>query len=135
PDLPARIELDAGAPQPVELDVTVALPAAGSPWAQFKAADAPSESARIVLKPGQSAALPTSDALAGAMARLPGENVLSLTIRPTDGTPLRRVYPVWLSANRYSSEPYADYETRRREARDHLAQMADYDVLAAVAAV
>ena len=135
PHLPATIELDAAAPEAIEIDVTVALPAAGSPWAQFEAADAPSESSRISLKPGESAALPTSDALAKAMARLPGENVLSLTLRPADGTPLRRTYPVWLSANRYSSEPYADYETRRSEARDHLAQMADYDVLATMAAV
>lgn len=135
PDLPATIELDAAALEPVELDVTVALPAAGSPWAQFETADAPSESARIALKPGESAALPTSRALAEAMARLPGENVLSLTLGPADGTPLRRIYPVWLSANRYSSEPYGDYETRRSEALHHLAQMADYDVLATVAAV
>ena len=68
------------------------------------------------------------------MAALPGENTLSLSIRPADGTPLALERHLWVSTQDFSTQPYADYDTRRKEALAHLANMS-YDVLAAAAAV
>lgn len=135
PDLPARLTLDTAAEQPVTLDVTVALPAAGGPWAQFAGVDLPQASARLHLAPGEPVDLPLTDEIATAMAQLPGENTLTLTVRPIDGTPMVVNYPLWASRNRFSTQPYGDYESRRREAVQHLAEMYDYDVFAAMAAV
>lgn len=135
PDLPAMIELDASAPAAAAVEVTVSLPTGGSPWAQFASADVPQATAHLLIQPGQSARLPLTDEIAKAMARLPGENALTLTIRPDDGTPIRQTHALWASSNRFSLQPYADYETRRREAVEHLAAMYDFDVFAAMAAV
>src|SRR4029077_2314025 len=78
--------------------------------------------------------LPITPEVAKAMADLPGENVLSLVFRPTDGTPLQTEYSGWASAADFSMRPYGTYESRLREALEHLAAM-PYDVLGSMAAV
>ncbi|MCB9455793.1 MAG: hypothetical protein H6671_07405 [Anaerolineaceae bacterium] len=134
PDNQGSITLDEAAPAPLTVDVTVTIPDIPSPWGQYVARDIPHAAARLTLQPGESAALPLTETVAGAMARLPGENTLDLTIRPVDGTPIQQRYKIWLSTNRYSHQPYGDYESRRQEALEHLASM-DYDVFAAMAAI
>jgi hypothetical protein len=128
------LELDGAAAAPITVDVTVTIPDIPSPWGQYVADDIPRAAGRLTLHPGGSAELPFTEAVAGAMARLPGENTLDLIIRPADGTPITRSHKIWLSANRYSHQPYSDYEGRRREALEHLGNM-EYDVFAAMAAV
>lgn len=134
PQNSGKIALDQSAPGPIEIDLTVTIPTTGSPWAQFNSEDVPRADVRHRLNPGESADLPLTEGIAQAMANLPGENTLVLTIHPTDGTPIERNHKIWLSRNRYSHQPYGDYEARRREALEHLAGM-DYDVFAAMAAV
>lgn len=134
PNLKGFIELDQAAPAPLEVDLSIGIPTTGSPWAQFASEDVPRATARLNLKPGASAELPITAALAQMMAQLPGENTLDLTIRPADDLPLSRTHKVWFSANRFSLQPYGTYDARRREAIEHLSRM-DYDVFAAMAAV
>jgi len=134
PDLPATVQLDARAPQPVELDAEIDIPLAGSPWAKFGFLELPSGRARLTLEPGQSAELPLSPEIVRAFSRLPGENSLSLHLRPAGGGSLARHAEILAHDCAFSTAPYGDYDSRRAEARGHLAQMS-YDVLAAMAAV
>ncbi|MCB9450431.1 MAG: hypothetical protein H6672_03275 [Anaerolineaceae bacterium] len=134
PQLPGYLELDSAAPEAVTVDATVSLPTTGSPWAQFGVETVPQTTVRLTLQPGERGELPLTDTVVQAMTHLPGENTLLLKITPADGTPVEQTYHVWLSANRYRRQPYGDYDRRRQEAVQHLAQM-DYDVFAAMAAV
>ncbi|MDX1996048.1 MAG: hypothetical protein SF029_26955, partial [bacterium] len=80
------------------------------------------------------AELPITPEVAASMSGVPGENTLLLTLRPADGTPLVNQREIWAARNAYSREPYGDYESRRREALEHLAAM-PYDVPSAMAAL
>lgn len=134
PELPGTIALSEQAPAPLEFEAEVSIPTHGSPWAKFGFLELPSAKTTLALEPGQSGALPLTPEITQAMARLPGENALTLTLRPADGTPLELHREVWVSARTFSTTPYGDYESRRQEARQHLSAMS-YDVMAAMAAV
>lgn len=134
PDPPGTLELSAAATEAVTVHAEVSIPITGSPWARFGWLDLPYAEADLTLAPGQAGPLPLTDDVLHAMASLPGENALTLTIRPADGTPLALHREIWASSNTFSHAPYGDYESRRREALQHLAAM-QYDVFAAMAAV
>jgi len=134
PDPPGTIQLGTDAPTPITLNMEAAISVTGSPWAKFGELKLPYGASQVTLHPGESAPLPITEDVAEAMSHLPGENALTLTIRPDEDIPLAIKRHVWSSGNAFSSTPYSDYESRRREALEHLAQM-PYDVLAAMAAV
>ncbi len=134
PTLPGRISLSAEADAPFTFDARVTVPIPDSPWATLLELDVPEGHAQITLAPGESAELPLTPAVLAAMAGLPGENTLSLTLRPDNGLPLIVQRELWASANTFSHAPYGDYDTRHRELLDHLASM-PYDVLSSMAAV
>ncbi len=134
PKLPGQIALDVGATEAVKVEAEVAVAVPDLPWAKLDALVLPVGKATLTVEPGQSAALPITDEVLYTMAGLPGENSLSLKIRPADGTPLEIHREIWASQQSFSQTPYGDYESRRREALEHLAAM-PHDVLAAMAAV
>jgi hypothetical protein len=131
PKLPGYVWPDPNVSEsiPVEAQVTIPIPENIS-----------TEVDSLVLPIGRSllahlpAEIPLKSEVVEAMAGLPGENTLSLTLRPVDGTPLVVHHDIWASANAFSLQPYGDYESRRREALEHLARM-PYDVPAAMAAL
>jgi len=133
PQLPGYLSLASDAePFAFEAAVTLAIP--DLPWAKLDDLQLPQAVARYTLKAGERAQLPISQSVLESMASVPGENSLSLTLRPTDGTPIEVRHIIWASSRAFSHAPYGDYESRRQEAREHLARMPQ-DVLAAVAAV
>lgn len=133
PDLPGRLSLAAhAAPFGFEAEAQVPLPEFTD--AVISEGVSSHQRVRLSLQPSESAELPITPEVARAMAVAPGENTLTLRLRPADGTPLQVERVVWASANRFSAEPYGDYESRRREALEHLAQM-PYDIPASMAAV
>ena len=134
PSPPGRISLSADAPAPFTFDARVTVPVPDGPWATLLGLDLPAGHAQITLTPGESADLPLTPEVLAAMASLPGENALALTLRPANGLPLAVQRELWASANRFSHAPYGDYDTRQRELLDHLANM-PYDVLSSMAAV
>lgn len=134
PTLPATITLSDAAPAPFTFDARVTVPVPDSPWATLLPLDVPAGSAQITLAPGDSANLPLTPDVLAAMAGLPGENTLSLTLTPANGLPLVAHREIWASANTFSHEPYGTYEQRKAELLDHLANM-PYDVLSSMAAV
>jgi hypothetical protein len=134
PEPPGRITLSPDAPAPFHFDARVTVPIPESPWATLLGVDIPEGHAELTLAPGESADLPLAPEVLTAMARLPGENALSLTLRPANGLPLVVQRELWASAEAFSHAPYGDYETRHRELLDHLAAM-PYDVLSSMAAV
>lgn len=133
-ELPGEVTLPANAADSLEIDMHTTIPITGSPWSRFGQLQLPDGHAEATLTPGSSAPLPLTDEVAAAMARMPGENSLTLTIRPKNGLPLMRQTKVWASNQTYSDQPYGDYNSRLQEALQHLADM-PYDVLAAMAAV
>src|SRR5262249_32109870 len=132
--LPGSLSLAPNARRPVEIEAEVEAPVPENAHAALASLIQPKSQARLSLIPGDSATLPITSQVTHAMASLPGENTLSLNVRPIDGTPLQIKRAVWASENQFSHEPYGDYEARRREALEHLAQM-PYDVPASMAAV
>jgi hypothetical protein len=133
-DLPAKIRLSDAAAEPFSFDARVTVPVPDSPWATLLDLDVPEGQANITLAPGESADLPLTPEVLAAMAGLPGENTLSLTLRPINGMPLEVRREIWASANAFSHAPYGDYDSRQRELLDHLAAM-PYDVPSSIAAV
>lgn len=131
--LPGRIWFDSAASTSCdcEAEVSVSFPEHVLPELSL---ELPTGRSRFTVAPGEAAELPITPEVAATMARLPGENALSLVLRPADGTPLAVHREIWASANEFSQQPYGTYDSRRREALEHLAQM-PYDVLAAMAAV
>lgn len=134
PQLPGHISFASGAPEGVLLEAEVSIPLPESPWATLSARILPKETAKFTVSPGSQAELPITQDVAQAMAQLPGENTLSLHIRPADGTPLQLHREIWASTVNFSVEPYGAYDSRLQEAREHLARM-PYDVPTAMAAV
>lgn len=134
PELPGRIWLDSGASEPFAFEAEVSVPLPENVSAELSAVALPTEHARLTLAPGEAGELPITQEIAHTIASLPGENTLSLVLRPADGTPISIHRDIFASASVFSLQPYGDYDTRRREALEHLAQM-PYDVLAAMAAV
>lgn len=132
PVLPAQIYAQGGEPFEVEARVTLAVP--DLPWANLKDLELPVGDAVLRAADAEPLPLPVTPEVAAAMAALPGENSLRLTLRPVDGTPFRLDREIWASRNAFSSTPYGDYDSRRREALEHLAAM-PRDVQAAMAAV
>jgi len=133
-ELPGQVTLPADASGSLEIELHATIPVTGSPWARFGQLQLPDGHTQATLTPGDSAPLPLTNEVVAAMARMPGENSLTLTIRPKNGLPLMRQTKVWASSRTYSNQPYGDYDSRRQEALHHLADM-PYDVLAAMAAV
>ncbi len=134
PNLPGKVSLDASAPESFTFTAEIGLPVPKTPWAMLNTLTLPKGEATITLAPGESAELPITPEVAESMSGIPGENTLTLTIRPADGTPLSLHREIWAAKNEYSHQPYGDYESRRHEALDHLANM-PYDVPSALAAL
>ncbi|MCK6576666.1 MAG: hypothetical protein L6Q98_01035 [Anaerolineae bacterium] len=134
PTLPGRLWCDPAAEAPITVDVEVGIPLPDTPWAKLIGLTLPRGRARLTLEPGKPADLPITPELAEAFAHLPGENALSLVVRPINGIPLEVRREIWASANAYSRAPYGTYDERIAEARRHLASM-PYDVPASMAAV
>ena len=134
PTLPGAVSLAADAPGPLTVDVEVVAPVPENLNAGLGLDSAPTGAARLTLQPGESAPLPITPAVADAMATLPGENVDIVTFRPVDGTPLTVERYLWASSSDFSLTPYGDYDSRLREAKEHLAAM-PFDVFGSMAAV
>lgn len=132
PTLPGKITLDAAATEPFACTAEVHLPVHDD--VPVNEDDLPVARASLMLAPGEAGNLPITPEVLMPMSRIPGENTLSLFLRPADGTSLVKRFDIWASAERFSDQPYGDYESRKREALEHLAKM-PYDVLAAMAAV
>jgi len=119
---------------PITVTAEIALPTPKQPWAMTNQTNLPVGRAALTVNRDAPADLPLTEAVKAAMAATPGENTLTLTLRPADGTPLAIHREVWGSANPYRHAPYGTYEGRRREALEHLAAM-PYDLQTAMAAV
>jgi hypothetical protein len=132
PKLPGYLTLDPAAAEPFTFIAEVHLPIPEDVPAEPLIL--PEGRARLSLAPSQSGELPITPEVARTMAGLPGENTLSLSLRPAESIPLVMRRDIWASANAFSFQPYGDYDSRRQEALEHLAQM-PFDVPAAMAAV
>lgn len=132
--LPGYIGLDANAAEPFTFDAKIDLPIPENIFAQLTRVERPTGSARLTLQPGERGELPIVTEVTAGMSGMPGENSLSLTLTPADGTPLAVQREMWAGKNQFSRAPYGDYESRRREALEHLANM-PYDIPAAMAAL
>lgn len=132
--LPGHLSLADSAVEPFTFEANVHLPVPAQPWATLLSVSLPEGKSTQTLAPGETGALPISEDVARSMASVPGENTLTLTLKPADGTPISIHREIWASTNQFSLEPYGDYESRRREALEHLANM-PYDVPSSMAAV
>ena len=134
PQLPALIELDANAAAPFSFIAEVELPIPENIFAQLKTIQRPKGITQLSLEAGESGELPIMNDVVAGMSGMPGENSLRLTLRPADGTPLAIQREIWAGKNQFSHAPYGDYESRRQEALQHLAQM-PFDIPSALAAL
>jgi hypothetical protein len=134
PKLPGYLSLDSAGTGPVTVDAEVELPLPENVVAVVAAEAPPSGQSLLTLAPGQVAEIPITPAVAHAMASLPGENTQTLRLRSADGIPVEIEREIWASTSAFSYKPYGDYNSRRREALEHLARM-PYDVPAAMATV
>jgi len=132
--LPGFISLDEHTAEPFTFEAKVELPIPKNVFAQLSRLKLPHGAAQLTLNPGQSGELPIVTEVTAGMSGMPGENSLSLTLSPADGTPLAIQREMWAGKNQFSSQPYGDYDSRRREALEHLANM-PYDIPAAMAAL
>ncbi len=134
PTLPGHIGLSDAAAEPFTFEAEVSLPLPENVFRQLARQESPRGRSQITLHPGQQAELPLVTEVTAGMSGMPGENSLRLTLRPADGTPLALERDIWAGSNRFSHTPYGDYDSRRREALEHLARM-PYDIPAAMAAL
>lgn len=134
PTLKGELALAEDAPHAADVIAEVSMVIPESPWATLTHLDLPKCTARLTLQPAEKAELVITPDVADAFARLPGENTLTLTIRPADGTPLALHREVWASSVAFSHAPYGSYDERLQEARQHLARM-PYDVPTSMVAV
>lgn len=134
PSLTGELSLASDAPVSADVVVEVGMVIPESPWATLTHLDLPKSVSRITLNAGERAELVISEEVARAFSQLPGENTLTLTIRPADGTPIALHRDVWASSVAFSHAPYGTYDERLEEARQHLARM-PYDVPTSMVAV
>lgn len=134
PKLPGYVWLDAKADTTFSFEAEVELPIPENVFAQLKNVQRPKARTQLILVPGERGELPIVTEVTAGMSGMPGENSLTLRLRPADGTPLEIHREIWAGKIAFSRQPYGDYESRRAEAIAHLAQM-PYDVLAAMAAL
>ncbi len=134
PRLPALMTFDATATTPVTLIAEITMPSPELVVKRPVNMQLPVGHAMLTLQPGQTAELPITNALLDAMSSLPGENHLELTIKPADGTPLATKRALWASRQLFSDHTYGTYDSRKREALEHVAQM-PFDVLGTMCAV
>ncbi len=134
PTLPGYLAVSEHAAAPFDMTITIEMPIPDTPWAKLLNLKLPREEKRLVLHPGERGELPITDALLEAMASLPGENHLELTIRPSDGTPLVFFREIWASKSVFQDLTYSTYDNRKREALAHAARMPG-DVMATMCAV
>ena len=133
PQLPGLIELSPDAAA-FTFDAAVELPIPENVFAQLPDVQRLRGEARLTLQPGERGELPIVTEVTAGMSGMPGENSLRLTLTPADGTPLAIHREIWAGRSQFSSQPYGDYEQRRREALEHLSNM-PFDVPAAMAAL
>ncbi|MDZ4766533.1 MAG: hypothetical protein SGI73_18505 [Chloroflexota bacterium] len=143
PTLPGYVEYS---PQPLApsqrsgegaaftFDADVELPIPENVSAQLGTLARPQSQARLTLTAGERGELPIMANVTAGMSGMPGENSLLLHLRPADGTPIELKRELWAGAKPFSTQPYGDYDARKREALEHLAAM-PYDILAAMAAL
>ncbi len=96
--------------------------------------DVPTEATTLSVQPGETFELPLREEFARKFSTILGENTLVLRLRPDDGTPIEVAYELWASTKDFSTSTYGDYDSRRREALEHLAVM-PFDLNGAMAAV
>lgn len=133
PTLPGYLNLVPDA-APFDAEIEVAMPTPDKFGGAVPPEQLPAVTRRMILRPDVAIELPITPAITAAMASVPGENTLSLRVRPANGLPLMLHRELWASDSRFSHAPYGTYEERRREAMEHLAAM-PYDVLTSMAAV
>ena len=117
-----------------EAEIEVSMPTPDKFGGAVPTDKLPTATRHITLRAGEKIALPITPAITTAMASVPGENTLSLRVRPANGMPLALHREIWASDSQFSNTPYGTYDERRREALEHLAGM-PYDVPASMAAV
>jgi hypothetical protein len=130
---PPSASLD-GAAEGFTFDAIVELPLPDNLAFPLERASSPRGESRLTLGAGERGDLPIRADVTAGMSGMPGENSLTLTLRPADGTPLTIKREIWSGAKPFSTSPYGAYDERRREALEHLAAM-PYDVPAALAAL
>jgi hypothetical protein len=137
PALPVPIWLDPVAPEQVEFvaEASIPFPEENITLPVDTARFSPlTQSARLTVQPGGFADLPVTSDLTRALSHLPGEFYLRLQLSPADDTPFVVRRNLWVGEQSFCRQPYGDYETRRRQALDHMAHM-PYQVMGAIAAV
>jgi hypothetical protein len=137
PTLPAQLWLNPDAPQPLDIVAKLSLPLPEVGLDLTLDSDritVPEHAAQLTLQPGQSADLPIADDLVRMFAHLPTEQHLQLQLRPTDSVPFSVSQEIWVGASIFYRQPYGTYDTRRRAALEHLAQI-PYQINGAIAAV
>ncbi len=134
PKLPGYVWRDQDARGAFPFDAEVSLPIPENVAAQLEGLKTPVGASRLDLQPGERGELPIVADVTAGMSGMPGENSLMLRLRPADGTPLEIGREIWAGRNKFSRQPYGDYDSRRAEAVEHLARM-PYDVPAGLAAI
>ncbi|MEM6283897.1 MAG: hypothetical protein AAF787_17030 [Chloroflexota bacterium] len=88
---------------------------------------------RSTANPGDTIEIPVSTAIMEQISHLPEESMIKLVFRPANGMPLSLEHHIAIPTGDFRLEPYGDYDTRRREALEQLAQI-QFDTMAGVAA-
>ena len=132
PDPPAQLWLDEKG-SAAEIEAELRLDPPGNLGRDLKTRDLPAGRMRLRMQPGAATNMPFVQDVAAGMAGFPGENSLSMYLRPANDVPIQRHIEVWASSSPFSSEAYGDYDSRRQEALEHLAVMPN-DVMASLAA-
>ncbi len=153
PASPIRIWLDPTAPDPLDFQVEISFPR------RDPSTSAPLARGRLTIEPGKTTELPIAQAPTEGPAhasdprtaqaggeggprnpqqelwsRLTSEDTLHLKIGLGDGTPCTIRRDVWVGRHEFRHQPYGDYDSRRREALEHLSGMPD-QILGTMAAV
>ena len=134
PDNQLTLTLNPDHPTQETIETEIRLPTVGGPWAQFSALPDVSSHEIVTLQSDTAHTIQVDSTVVDAFTSLPGENHLTLVLRPTSSVPISREQSIWASNNDFRTVPYGTYAERRQEALQHLASM-PYDVVANMALV
>lgn len=137
PTLPAQLWLNPDAPQSLDVIAKLSLPLPEDGidlTLDGGQLTVPEQQAQLTLHPGQSANLPITGDLTRMFAHLPTEHYLHVQLCPVNSVPFTVNQEIWVGRNTFHRQPYGDYETRRRAALEHLAQI-PHQINGAIAAV
>jgi hypothetical protein len=134
PKLPALFSVSDALEGTANLSAAVSVPVPENYAEAAREDEFPTGRAEYHLTAGQRAELPVTADVADSVAGMPWEVSLSLRFRPANSVPIQHTREIFASASPYSDRPYGDYDSRRREAVEHLAGM-PMDVMGSLAAV